>query len=196
MGNQLTIDEILSNAFKIGLKNFLSIWAIYILWILTIWIPYVNVGTTIAVASLPIMLNDESMISPVEIFESKYRKFMGGFFIIVGITILAFILSVIFLFIPYWVLMISWCMGICLMVDKDINPIEALMESNNRTYGHKWTIFFSFFVLYLPLIILCLIRFLFPSTDLFFGIIIFLYFLFLPPIVLGAQTHIYKTLAD
>lgn len=80
MTNQLTVDEILSNAFKIGFKNILSVWVIFILWILTFWIPYINVGTTIAIASLPIVLNDKYMLSPIEIFASKYRKYLGGFF--------------------------------------------------------------------------------------------------------------------
>ena len=36
-----------------------------------------------------------------------------------------------------------------LVVDKEVNPIEAINKSNTMTYGKKWTIFLGLLVIYL-----------------------------------------------
>ena len=50
---KLDICATLGEGCKIGLINFFSLLAVTILYVLTIWIPYLNVGTTIAIMSLP-----------------------------------------------------------------------------------------------------------------------------------------------
>lgn len=42
-----------------------------VLWLLTIWIPYLNVGTTIAMATIPIELSKGKVISPLFIFDGN-----------------------------------------------------------------------------------------------------------------------------
>lgn len=85
MERKFTFSDALSNAYQIGIKNILSLIGAFILWILTIWIPYINVGTTIAIATLPASLSRGKMISPTEIFNKKYLKNMGDFFLIVAL---------------------------------------------------------------------------------------------------------------
>ena len=79
MNKKLDFKELLTNTITIGLKNFPSLIGCVVLWILTIWIPYVNVGTTIAIFTLPAALSKGKIISPLEIFNKKYFKFMGEY---------------------------------------------------------------------------------------------------------------------
>ena len=44
---KLSIGLIITGAFKKGFKNSLAIFVNGLLWVITIWIPYLNVGTTI-----------------------------------------------------------------------------------------------------------------------------------------------------
>lgn len=150
----MTISSILKGGIEIGLKNFLSLVGALILYILTIWIPYLNVGTTIAMFSIPAALSRGQMISPTEIFDAKYRKNMGNFFLLMSFMSVGFLIGYIFLVIPGIVLSYSWCLALLLLVDKGMNPMQALSESNERTYGHKWTIFFSYLALALGYMII------------------------------------------
>ena len=70
--NHMTISSLLKGGIQIGLKNFLSLVGALILYTLTIWVPYLNVGTTIAMVSIPAALSRGEIISPTEIFKSKY----------------------------------------------------------------------------------------------------------------------------
>ena len=143
----MTISSILKGGVAIALKNFLSLVGAVILYVLTIWIPYLNVGTTIAMVSLPAALSRGEVISPTEIFDSKYRKNMGNFFILLVIMMMGIFIGYLFLIIPGIVLSYSWSLALLLLVDKGLNPMQALNESNNKTYGHKVTIFLSYLML-------------------------------------------------
>lgn len=77
MEEKLQFVPSLKDAFAIGIKNLVPIVLSVLLWLVTVWIPYVNVGTTIALATLPVKLSKGEMISPMFIFESKYRHCMG-----------------------------------------------------------------------------------------------------------------------
>ena len=93
---QLSVGDVLSNAFKIGFKNILSLILAYILWVVTIWIPYLNVGTTIAMFSLPLSLSKGKVISPLEIFDDKYRKYMGEYFMLQGLKTIVLMPALLF----------------------------------------------------------------------------------------------------
>ena len=66
----------LRDALYIGVKNAPSIVAALVLFLITIWIPYLNIGTFIAVTLLPTQLAKGEVINPVGIFDSKYRRYM------------------------------------------------------------------------------------------------------------------------
>lgn len=53
---KITVSSVLSEGIGLGLKNAPSLLGAVILWLLTIWIPYINVGTTIAIQTIPIEL--------------------------------------------------------------------------------------------------------------------------------------------
>ena len=71
MDKKLVFKDVLSNGVSTGLKNFLSLIGCVVLWLLTVWIPYINVGTTIAIITLPAALSKGAVISPLEIFNKR-----------------------------------------------------------------------------------------------------------------------------
>lgn len=145
--NQLTIGGIISNSFQMGLKNMASIVGAIILWIITIWIPYINVGTSIAIIGLVVAMSKGGIISPTEIFAKKYRRIMGEFFLLYGLMMVGVMAGYAFVIIPGIVISIAWGQAVYLLIDKDMNPTQALAASNKITYSKKWTIFLGYLIL-------------------------------------------------
>lgn len=141
MNKKLDIMATFKEGFSIGALNLLSLILVTILYLITIWIPYINVGTTIAISSLPAVLAKGKVIDPLFIFESKYRRNMGEFFILYALMQLGILVGLFFLLIPGLVIAVAWNFAVVLFVDKDLSAIDALHESNRITYGNKWRIF-------------------------------------------------------
>lgn len=139
---KLDFSETLKDAITIGVKNAPSIIAAVVLWLITIWIPYLNIGTTIAITLLPTQLAKGNIINPLEIFDAKYRRYMGEFFITMGLMVFPILIGFIFMFVPAIVLAISWSLAYYFLIEKGKNPIQAIKASNDATYGSKWTMFF------------------------------------------------------
>ena len=116
------------------------------LWLITIWIPYLNVGTTIAITLLPTQLAKGEIVNPLGIFDSKYRRYMGEFFITMGLMVFPIFIGVLFMVIPGIVLSIAWTLSYYFLIEKGKNPIQAIKASNDATYGSKWTMFFVMLV--------------------------------------------------
>jgi hypothetical protein len=144
----LTVGGILTNSFQRGMKNLVPVLVNTVLWILTIWIPYLNVGTTIGImAGVVAKMSRGETISMTEIFDPIYRKRMGEFFLVTGLIFMGTMAGFMFFIIPGYVISIAWMLAPLLVVDKEINPIEAINKSNTLTYGKKWTIFFGMLVI-------------------------------------------------
>ena len=156
--SDFSVMGILTEGIPLGIKNFVTIFGAAILWLLTFWIPYLNVGTTIAVSTMPMAIADnESPEGPTYIFDSKYRKYMGEYFILMGLMYMAIWTASVFLIIPGIVISLAWSQALYLLFDKQLNPIEALKESNEKTCGHKWTLFFVGLVFNMAFFILAFI---------------------------------------
>ena len=138
---KLDFSTTLKDAISIGLKNAPSVIAAVILWLITIWVPYINVGTTIAITLLPTQLAKGKVINPLSIFEGKYRRYMGEYFITMGLMIFPILIGVIFMFVPAIVLSIAWSLSYYFLIEKGKNPIQAIKASNDATYGSKWIMF-------------------------------------------------------
>ena len=162
-GRLITVMGVINEGTSLGLKNFVSIFVAYILFILTSWIPYINVGTSIALINLPITLSksNNSTISPTFIFDGHYRKYMGEFFNLMGLMAISLIPAFLFLIIPGIIINYGWSQAYYLMFDKEIAPSEAMMQSTKITYGYKSTLF------WIDLLIAVVV-------SIFFGIINFL----------------------
>lgn len=138
---KLNIMATIKDGIALGMLNFLSLVLTAILYFVTIWIPYLNVGTTIAFSSLAAELAKGKVINPLFIFDAKYRKNMGEFFILFALMSGGISAGFAFGIIPGIVIAIAWDLAIVLFVDKELSALEALRESNRLTYGNKWRIF-------------------------------------------------------
>lgn len=132
----------LHDALYIGVKNAPSIIAALVLFLITIWIPYLNIGTFIAITLLPTQLAKGEVINPIGIFDSKYRRYMGEFFITMGLMVFPTLIACLFLYIPGIVLMLAWSLAYYFLIEKGKNPMQAIKASNDATYGSKWIMFF------------------------------------------------------
>ncbi len=194
--NDLTIGGIISQGFAIGLKNLVSLILAVVLWLVTIWIPYLNVGTTIGIVSIVIAMSKGGMISPFEIFDGKYRKYIGEFFLLIAILQLGTFIGFIFMVIPGIVIAVAWSMAIYLLIDRELNPMEALKISNQITYGKKWVIFIGLLLLGIILVVVANVlgfigSLIADSVGKLLGLIGVIIVL---PVIFGAYAHIYGTL--
>lgn len=195
--SKITVGGVLTEGTNIGLKNAASLLGVVVLWLLTIWIPYINVGTTIAMISIPIELSKGKVISPTFIFDGKYRKYMGEFFTLIGMMWLAILPAMFFMFMPGIIIAIGWSLALYILLDKGVAPGEAMIRSNKATYGYKWTIFFIGLVLaiayFILLFVVNLISFNigFISAILTFAVIV-VYMV----ISLGCNAVIYRNLTE
>lgn len=131
----------ITDAAIIGTKNAASLLLAVLLYVLTIWIPYLNVGTTIAMNTIPSKLAQGEVISPFFIFDSVYRRKMGSFFLLEGMLFIIMFPAFWFMIIPAIVLSMMYSLSLYIMLDKDTTPTEALELSNKATYGFKWKMF-------------------------------------------------------
>lgn len=138
---RLDFAETLKDAITIGVKNAPSIIVAVTLWLVTIWVPYINVGTTIAITLLPTQLAKGEIINPLGIFDSKYRRYMGEFFITMGLMILPILIGTLFMIVPGIVLSIAWALSYYFLFEKGKNPMQAIKASNDATYGSKLAMF-------------------------------------------------------
>src|SRR5208337_4271720 len=150
---KLTIEGIFKESIQIGLKNALAVIVNGILWVLTIWIPYLNIGTTIGLISLVAKMGKDEGLKMTEIFNPEYRKYMGEFFLEKSFSAFGVFIGFLFFIIPGIVIAIAWSLAPLLVLDKGVDPIAALKQSNELTYGHKWTMFLGQFLLMLVLFI-------------------------------------------
>jgi len=194
---QLTITGIINNSITLGLKNLASIVGAVVLWALTFWIPYLNVGTTIALYGMIIEMSKGGVISPLEIFDAKYRRNMGEFFLLMGFMLAGIMAGYLFFIIPGIVIAIAWGQAVLLLIDKNMNPTEALTMSNKLTYGKKWTIFLGNLILVLVLyIVLLIIVFIVSKISGFIALLFALVgYLAILVIMMAAAAYIYGVLS-
>ena len=138
----LTFSDGFSTSFKLAMSQFWSVLGAIFLWIITIWIPYINVGTTIGLVRLQIQLGRGEKIIAAEIFDAENRIPMGKMFLLWSFMITGIIIGTIFLIVPGIVLWYAWFLSSMLILDKKLDPIQAMSKSYDLTYGYKWVVFF------------------------------------------------------
>jgi hypothetical protein len=157
MKNKLDFITVLKEGFTYGTKNIPSLLGALVLWILTIWIPYVNVGTTIAICTLPLQLSRGDIFSPLSIFDKKYYRYMGEYFLLLGLMGIGIVGASLFFIIPGIVVALAWSLAVLLLLDKGLNAAEAIRMSNRLTWGNKWTMFFVAATIYIAYFLVSLI---------------------------------------
>jgi len=200
MAKKLNIIATIKDGLAIALVNYLSLVAAAALYVITIWIPYLNVGTTIAMCSLPAEMAKGNVLNPLFIFKGEYRKNMGEFFILMTLMNGAIVFGLLFMGIPGLVLSVAWSFAAVLFIDKGMNALEALRESNRLTYGNKWRIFWAEFLVGLLLgIATGIISSIFGIGNIGWlntigAIINLIIIIFAVPAIYGVEASIYKQL--
>lgn len=166
------VGAIISNGFSLGFKNLFVLLGSFILWAITIWIPYINVGTTVGLYGLVVKMSRGERFGVGEIFNKKYRRIFPEFFLLLGLVSIAVSLGVFFAFIPGLIISLVWYLSYYFLIDKDMGIIESLKVSNKATYGFKWEIFGGQFIIFLIFFIVSIIVWLIfhrtPEESVFF----------------------------
>ena len=82
---KLDIMQTIKDGVQYGLKNFFPLLLMVILYVVTVWIPYLNVGTTIGLYKAIIGIGRGETIDPVAIFSKDNFKNLSGFFLLLGL---------------------------------------------------------------------------------------------------------------
>ncbi|MDR0455719.1 MAG: hypothetical protein LBH20_03425 [Treponema sp.] len=200
---KLAVNATIKEGIAIGTRNIGPILVNVLLWALTAWIPYLNVGTTIGLTAGIVAKASRGEIIPMtEIFDPKYRKYMGEFFLVCGLMGIGVCIGTFFGIIPGIVIGLAWSLAILLVVDKGKNPTKALILSNNYTYGYKWRMFGIYFLTCLvfsvgQMILLGIGEALDDDGVIFvMSLIVFLSALFEIFVLIGLQASVYRQLTE
>ena len=192
MEKKLDVVAIIKNGIELGMKNLVPILVNALLWVLTIWIPYLNIGTTIGLAiGIVSKVSRGETISMTEIFDPKYRKYMGEFFLTGGLVMVGVSFGYMMFLIPGIVISIAWSFATLLAVDKGKNPTEAITKSNEVTYGNKGRMFLSYLVLIVAVVVLCAIFSMIPAIGFILVLAVYVAMIF---VMIGMQAYCYKEL--
>jgi len=201
--HKLAVGTTIAEGISIGTRNIGPILVNVLLWLVTLWIPYINVGTTIGLMAGIVSKASRGEAIPVtEIFDPKYRKYMGEFFLASGLIGVGVGIGAMFAIIPGIVIALAWSLAILLVVDKGKNPTEAITLSNNCTYGYKARMFGIYFLVSLIFSIIQSIVFGIGSASNNDGIIFITSFIgvlsmvFAVFVFIGLEASIYKQLTE
>ena len=195
---QITVSGTIKEGIGIGFKNIGPILVNLVLWVITLWIPYLNVGTTIGMfVGIIAKASRDEAIPMTEIFNGKYRKYMGEFFLTSGLVGLGVSIGFVFMVIPGIIISIAWFFAVLIVIDKGKNPSEAITLSNNATYGNKGKIFgVLFLVCLIASVIMSLLIVAFVNGAYFVIIFIIALMLLMMFFVIGIQASLYKQLTS
>ena len=138
---KLDIMQTIKDGVRYGLKNFFPLILMIILYFVTVWIPYLNVGTTIGLYKAVIGIGRGETIDPTSIFAKENFRNLSGFFLLLGLLYIGTMVAFLFMFIPGIVMGIAWGFAIYFFLDKKVSPLKSLQLSYDSTYGNKWRIF-------------------------------------------------------
>jgi hypothetical protein len=189
---KLRVFDVIKSGLEIGIKNIGPILVNTLLWMITIWIPYINIGTSIGmIAGILVKASRGEAISMTEIFDPRYRKYMGEFFLTSGLVGVGVAVGFALFVIPGYVIAIAWSLSLLLVVDKEKNPTEAISLSNKLTYGNKGAIFLAFLVLAAAACIAAAIFAFIPVVGVVLAFIVAVFAIFAS---IGMEAYIYKVL--
>ena len=169
---KLQIKQTLLDSVQYGIKNIGSLILMVILYIATVWIPYLNVGTTIGLYKAIIGIGRGEIINPTAIFDGENFENLGDFFLLQGFITVGITAAAAFMFFPAIVIGIAWGFAIYFFIDKGLSPQKCLKVSYKVTYGEKWTIFWIICILMLAISILSSIFAMIPKVGFIFVIAI------------------------
>ncbi len=116
--HKLDFAEAFKQSFVLAWKNFLPILLTLVLYIITCWIPYLNVGTTIGLYRIMINLGRGEKIDPLSIFSKDNFSQIGDFFLLYFFMLGGTIVALCFMVIPALVISIAWGCSYLILIDK------------------------------------------------------------------------------
>ncbi len=172
---------IYKQAFLSDPKALIPVALAVLLWLVTLWVPFINIGTTIALFTWPVWMAAGRKLSAIDIFSGVHRERLFGLLrlhgivaassfvlllvmglalgrmymmnllaglpegtVVVGAGFWAWI-RVLLIFagaaVPFFMLTTAWSMAPFLMIDRDLEPSEALRVSYTVTEGRRIGIF-------------------------------------------------------
>ena len=143
---KLQVWQTITDSIRYGLKNVASLLLLVVLYLLTFWIPYLNVGTTIGVCKAVIKMGRGEVINPLSIFDGENFRNMSEYFLLSGLTVIGTLAAAAFMLFPAFVIGIAWSFAPYFLLDKGYSPLKCLKVSYKVTYGEKWRIFFTYFI--------------------------------------------------
>jgi len=192
MTQKLDVLGTIRDGVEIGRRNIGPIIINVVLWALTCWIPYLNVGTTIGLfVGIVLKASKGEAISSTEIFNPHYRKYLGEFFLTSGFIFIGVLIGIIFGIIPGLVIQLAWSLSLLLLIERGINPTEAITLSNKYTYGYKWRMFAIRFLTGLAFAIVISVLSLIPIMGSLIGFCLSLILIF---VNIGISASIYQQL--
>ena len=138
---KINVMDTIKDGIQLALKNVLSLILLVILYVLTVWIPYLNVGTTAGLYKAVIAMSRGEVVDPVSIFDKDNFKYFGNMFLLLGFQTVGITAATAFMFVPGIILSIAWGFAMYLLIDKGVSPLKALTASYDITLGEKWRIF-------------------------------------------------------
>ena len=168
---KLDIMQTIKDGVQYGLKNFFPLLLMVILYVVTIWIPYLNVGTSIGLYKAVIGIGRGETIDPTAIFAKENFQNLSGFFLLLGLLYIGIVVAMFFMFIPGIVMSVAWGFAIYFFIDKKVSPLKALQLSYDSTFGNKWRIFFVEFLCALLIGIICGILTAIPKVGPVLGVL-------------------------
>lgn len=138
---KLDIMQTIREGVLYGLKNFFPLLLMVILYAVTVWIPYINIGTTIGLYKAVIGIGRGETIDPTAIFSKDNFKNLSGFFLLLGLLYMGITVACFFMLIPGLVMSIAWGFAVYFFLDKKVSPLKSLQLSYDSTFGNKWRIF-------------------------------------------------------
>ena len=122
---------------------------------------------------------------------------MGEYFQLLGLKMLTLIPAYLFLFIPGYIINIGYSQALFLMIDKEISPSEALIQSTKMTDGYKMTIFLTNLALGLVIgVVACILMFIVGLTkvEILQAIIMLIVIVVASFVSIGVNAAIYRNL--
>lgn len=169
---KINVMDTIKDGLQLAIKNVLSLILLVILYVLTVWIPYLNVGTTVGLYKAVIAMSRGEVVDPVSIFDKENFKFFGNLFLLMGFYSMGIAAATAFMFVPGIILSLAWGFCFYLMIDKGTSPLKSLTASYDITLGEKWRIFAINLLVGLIIGLVCGIFSLIPKVGFVFVILV------------------------
>ena len=189
MENKLNFQKTLSDGVGLGLKNIGNLLLMAFLYMITVWIPYLNVGTTIGFYKNIIALSKGEEVVPMSIFSKSNFKNLGDFFLLFGLETAGIGAAAMFFFIPAMVVGLAWQFAMYFFLDKGTSPLKSLSLSYDVTLGEKWTLFFVYLACGVIISVIIGLLAAIPKVGI---VLSFLAMIACVAIVIGVEATLYK----